>query len=182
MEHFPTTDSNKRKTDAKLLAQQIEAAIREGRHFKTAEAKKHTVGEMIDRYMRDVLPKKKEAKRQGPQLLWWKKQIGHTLLADFTPAGIGEQRDKLGREITTMKRLRTPATVVRYLAALSHILSIALREWEWLEDSPMRRVTKPKESRGRVRFLSPEEGIINLYIKKFILIKSKNFILVLKFK
>jgi hypothetical protein len=140
-----------RKTDAKLWAQQTEAAIREGRHFKTAEAKKHTVGEMIDRYMRDVLPKKKEAQRQGPQLFWWKQQIGHTLLSDFTPSMIGEQRDKLGREITTMRRLRTPATVVRYLAALSHVLSIAVREWGWLEDSPMRKVTKPKEPRGRVR-------------------------------
>jgi hypothetical protein len=32
-----------RKTDAKLWAQQVEAAIREGRHLVTNEAKKHTV-------------------------------------------------------------------------------------------------------------------------------------------
>ena len=35
--------------------------------------------------------------------------------------------------------------------------AIAVKEWRWLEDSPMRNVSKPKESRGRVRFLSDEE-------------------------
>ena len=34
------TATFERKTDAKLWAQQIESAIREGRHFKTTEAKK----------------------------------------------------------------------------------------------------------------------------------------------
>lgn len=53
--------------------------------------------------------------------------------------------------------LRSPSTVVRYLAALSHAFSIASKEWEWIDDSPMRKVTKPKEPRGRVRFLSEEE-------------------------
>lgn len=46
---------------------------------------------------------------------------------------------------------------MRYLAALSHALTIAMKEWQWIEDSPMRRVLKPKEPRGRVRFLSDEE-------------------------
>ncbi|HUD00807.1 MAG TPA: site-specific integrase, partial [Rhabdochlamydiaceae bacterium] len=46
---------------------------------------------------------------------------------------------------------------VRYLAALSHALSTACKEWGWLEDSPMRKVSKPKEPRGRVRYLETEE-------------------------
>lgn len=40
----PQSATFDRKTDAKKWAQQTEAAIREGRHFKTREAKKHTVG------------------------------------------------------------------------------------------------------------------------------------------
>jgi integrase len=43
------------------------------------------------------------------------------------------------------------------MAALSHACTIAVKEWRWVEDSPMRNVSKPKESRGRVRFLSDEE-------------------------
>jgi len=46
---------------------------------------------------------------------------------------------------------------VRYLAALSHAFSIAIREWGWTDDSPLRKVGKPKEPRGRVRFLDDRE-------------------------
>lgn len=59
--------------------------------------------------------------------------------------------------ITYRKSKRSPSTVVRYLAALSHALGVACREWGWLEDSPMRKVSKPTEPRGRVRFLNTEE-------------------------
>jgi integrase len=46
---------------------------------------------------------------------------------------------------------------VRYLAALSHAFTVAVREWQWLEENPLRKVRKPPESRGRVRFLSDNE-------------------------
>ncbi len=36
-------------------------------------------------------------------------------------------------------------------------MTIAVNEWGWLDDSPLRKVTKPKEPRGRIRFLSEEE-------------------------
>ena len=146
-----------RLTDAKKWAQHTEAAIREGRHFKTAEAKRHTLAELIDRYTRDVLPSKRSRVKQAAQLGWWKEQIGAYALADVTPALIAEFRDKLAGGKTPRGERRSPATVVRYMAALSHAFTIATKEWGWLEDSPMRKVTKPKEARGRVRFLSDDE-------------------------
>ncbi len=146
------------KTKAKLWKQQTEGAMREGRYFKTIESRKHTIGELADRYIRDVLPTKpKSYNKQKAQLLWWKDQLGHRLLFDLTPALIGECRDVLASQTTYRGTKRSSATVVRYLAALSHALSTALKEWGWLEDSPMRKVTKPKEPRGRVRYLSSEE-------------------------
>jgi integrase len=140
-----------RLTDAKRWVQDTESAIREGRHFKTAEAKKHTLADLVDRYIKDVLPSKpKQIKDQGHQLNWWKDRLGSRLLSDVTTALIVECRDALGET-------RSPATVVRYMAALSHAFTIAVNEWQWLEDSPMRKVKKPKESRGRVRFLDDDE-------------------------
>jgi hypothetical protein len=53
-----TTATFERKTDAKRWAQQTEAAMREGRYFKTSEAKKHTVADMVDRYIENVIPTK----------------------------------------------------------------------------------------------------------------------------
>jgi integrase len=155
---FPSQSATfERLTDAKKWTQQTESAIREGRHFKTTEAKRHTLAELIDRYCQDVLPNKKSAKDQTQQLGWWKAEIGNYALADVTPSLLAECRDKLGREITARKKPRSPASVVRYMAALSHSFTVAVKEWGWLEDSPMRKVTKPKESRGRVRFLSDDE-------------------------
>jgi hypothetical protein len=142
--HPTTTATFERKTDAKLWLQQTEAAMREGRHFKTPEAKKHDVAELIDRYIENVIPTKpKNAAATTAQLLWWKEQIGHCLLSDFTPSLIAEHRDKLLKGTTFKGTIRSPSTVVRYLAALSHALSVATKEWGWIEDSPMRKVTKP---------------------------------------
>ncbi len=146
-----------RLTDARRWAQQTEAAIREGRHFKTTEAKRHTLGDVIDRYVREVSPSKKDGAHQARQLAWWKDQIGDYALADVTPALIAEARDRLAAQITQRKKPTSPATVVRYLAALSHAFTIAMKEWGWIEDNPCRKVTKPKEPRGRVRFLDDDE-------------------------
>ena len=148
-----------RLTDAKKWVQSIESAIRENRHFKVSEAKRHTLSELIDRYCVNVLPNKKSAKTQFQQLNWWKTKIGSRALSDITPSLIAEYRDELGREITIRGKPPSPATVVRYMAALSHAFTIAVKEWGWMEDSPMRKVTKPREPRGRVRFLSDEERV-----------------------
>jgi len=155
--HPTQTASFERRTDAKKWAQQTESAIREGRHFKIREAKRHTLAELIERYLSDVMPHKpKSAYDQTQQLGWWKAQIGSYLLADITPALLVECRDTLAKT-PTVSGDRKPSTVNRYLAALSHAFTIAVNEWEWLEDSPMSKVGKFKEPRGRVRFLSDEE-------------------------
>lgn len=156
---YPTqTATFKRLTDAKRWIQDTESAIREGRHFKTTEAKKHTLADLVDRYIKDVLPTKpKQAAAQRPQLERWKAEIGSYALSDVTPALIVQCRDKLLSEPTPRGNIRNPATVVRYMAALSHAFTIAVNEWQWMEDSPMRKVKKPKESKGRVRFLDDDE-------------------------
>ncbi len=156
---FPTqTATFDRLTDARKYVQQTEAAIREGRHFKTSEAKRHTLGEAIERYITEVLPSKpKNIITQGGQLSWWKQQIGDYSLADITAALIVQQRDILARTPSQRGMIRSAATINRYLAVLSHLFTTAIKEWGWVESNPLSKVTKPKEPRGRVRFLSDEE-------------------------
>lgn len=149
-----------RITDAKKWAASTESAIREGRYFKTAESKKHTFAEMVERYIKTILPlKPKSQAKQTMQLNWWKSNLGDYTLSDVTPALITEFKDKLFAETYGKKndKKRTPATVVRYMAALSHCFTVAVNDWGWLDDSPMRKVSKPKEPRGRVRYLSDLE-------------------------
>jgi integrase len=144
------TATFERRTDAKNWAQDTESKIREGKYFHTAEAKRHTVSEMIRRYTRDVLPAKKSARDQTRQLKWWEGEIGDYTLADVTPALVVECRDKLANA-------RGAGTVNRYLAAISHVFTVARKEWQWVRHNPLRDVSTLREPRGRVRFLSDNE-------------------------
>lgn len=146
------TATFKHLTKAKKWVQDTESAIREGRHFKTAEAKKHTFADLVDRYIKSVLPnynEKEQAERKS-KLLWWRNKLGVYSLADVTPPLIVECRDSLGE-------IRAPATVVRYMAALSHAFTIAVNEWQWLDNNPAKKVKKPTEPDGRIRFLDDDE-------------------------
>ena len=114
---------------------------------------------MIDRYLADVMPKKKENSKtsQIPQLRWWKERMGHTSLSNASPAAIAQLRDELLQSETRQGGPRSPSTVVRYLAALSHCFTVATKEWGWIDHNPVRNVSRPKEPRGRVRVLSDAE-------------------------
>lgn len=148
----------KRLTDAKRWAQDTESAMRDGRYFKNAESKRHLLSELIDRYIADTLPAKpKNASNTKRNLLWWKEQLGFHTLSDITPALIARQRDLLLNTPTHLGKKRSPSTVIRYLSAISHTFTIAVNEWGWMDDNPLRKVTKPKSPQGRVRFLDDEE-------------------------
>lgn len=156
--HAPESATFSRLTDARRWVQATEAAMREGRHFKTVVAKRHTLADLIDKYIREVLPHKPaNASNTELQLLWWKGRLGHLTLADLAPPAITEAKQVLLATKTRRHRLMSPATVVRYMAALSHALNVAMKDWGWIDDSPMRRVSKPREPRGRERFLSDDE-------------------------
>lgn len=155
-----------RLTDAKAWAYPIESEMKRGKHIKDMEAKKHTLAELVDRYIQDELPNRKsDHKKFEMQLNWWKDRLGAYSLSDITPALLAEYRDKLKKEPSikelknggTIETERSNATVNRYMASLSIALTVASREWQWLEENPMFRVTKKKEHRGRIRFLSEDE-------------------------
>ena len=153
----PQAATFRRKKEAERWAQATEAALRERRYFKAAESERHTAGELIDRYMREILPTKRSARSQRAQLLWWRDELGHLTLADLTPAMIADCRDRLAKGETPSGKKASPASQVRYLAAFSHAFTVAVREWGWLTENPVRNVRRPQEPHGRVRFLSAEE-------------------------
>jgi len=138
--------------DAKRWAQMTEGRVLEGRHFPSTKPTRHTLTEALDRYTREVLPHKgvHMCHNQHYLLQWWHKRPGAYALSDLTPALIAQWRD-------TLAETRAPASVRAYLCALSHVLTVASSEWNWLDHSPMPKVRKLKLPHGRVRFLSDEE-------------------------
>ena len=155
--HPTVAQTFKRKSDANNWIKVTEAAMLEGRQFKTVEARRRTVRHLVDRYITHIAPLKKDADNRRRHLLWWVSEVGDLCLSDLTPSRIAEGRDKLLGTNSAHGKPRSPATVCLYLASLSHACTVAVREWEWLEANPVKRVTRPKKPRGRVRFLSEDE-------------------------
>ena len=157
---YPPADATfSRRTDAKQWAAETETAIRAGRWFQHVEAKRNTLADLIDRYIRDYLPTAglKSAQSRVAQLAVWRAELGALTLAEITPARIVATRSKLLNAPTKRGRNMTPATANRYIANLRHCLNIGVREFQLLDDNPIRKVRKMAEPRGRVRFLSDEE-------------------------
>lgn len=154
----PVSATFERRTDAKQWAKETEVKIKERRYFKSVESEKHTLADLVDRYINDVVPEKgRTGQDYARHLTWWKEQIGHHLLCDVTPSLLAEHRDKLRRNSTHQGPQRSGPTCNRYLAALSSAFSLAQKEWEWLSDNPVRKVGRFREHQGRDRFLSDGE-------------------------
>ncbi len=149
------------QTQAKRWAKKTEVEMDEGRYFRNAEAKRHTVGEVIDRYVEERLPHFKDQAKPKVHLRYWNERIGHLVLADLKASTIVAERDRLLRDDNhpgaRLNRKFGPATANRYTTSLQRVLAVCARDWEYLERSPMLGFRKLKESRGRVRFLSDEE-------------------------
>ena len=71
------------------------------------------------------------------QLKVWSSMIGELALAEITPALISECRDRLAKEVTSRGRVRSNASLNRYIAVLSSVMSVAVREWQWIEENPV---------------------------------------------
>jgi len=151
-----------RLTDAKKWAASTESAIREGRHFKTAEAKKHTLAEAIDKYLDNVLPQQftsHEQRTRRPILAWWRDTLGCYVLADLTSAQFAEARDLLVKKPSRKGQTLSPDTIKRYFLTIKAVLKTCVVDWAWLEKSPLddSRVKLPSLPEGRVRFLEDDE-------------------------
>ena len=138
-------------TKARLWAQSIEAAIRDGRHVTGSEAKRHTLKELAERFLEHPALRPKTKITYGPQLKWWCRHLGSTALADITPDRISQLRDKL------LKKGYQPSSANRFVAALSSAFSMAVREFGWLEANPCAKLRKLAESKGRTRYLTDDE-------------------------
>ena len=137
-----------------------ESAIEQGKYaYMTNLAAKILPAELIDRiYRKSPAVKTKENARNVRQhLLWWKQELGHCLLSDLKPSLIAQKRDELLSGLTYKGTIRSSTTVVRYLASLSHAFAIAVKDWEWIQENPIMKISKPKISNGRTRFLNDDE-------------------------
>jgi integrase len=151
------TASFKTEREAKRWAATVEAEMIEGRHFRSAQSRRRTLKQAIERYLEDVVPEKRDGEMHRTCGAWWKEQLGDEKLAFVTPELVIEYRDKL-RKKKHRDGVLSNARVNRYIAVLRNIFSVARKEWHWIAHNPLAGgVAMLPEGKGRVRYLSDDE-------------------------
>lgn len=143
----------RRLTDARKWARRVESEIEEGKYFPGQLARRHTLGEAIARYTVEVLPRLAATSRAvyEPRLRWWNECIGSRRLSNITPALVVECRSKLSAAG------QSAATVNQYVMALKVVLSVAAKEWQWIDGNPLASLKQLPLPGLRVRFLDDDE-------------------------
>ena len=129
-----------------------------GIHLPHVQASEHTVSEAINRYIVEELPRKpKNARNVLNHLERFRKEIGEYTLSAVRPSLIHQLLIQLENELTPRGKKRSPTTVLRYITSLSHLFTVAVKNWEWMHENPVLKITKPSAAPGRQRFLNDEE-------------------------
>ena len=111
-----------------------------------------TLGQLIERYLSVVSVTKKSGDKDRFRLAALSKSsLTQLPLSKITPAAIAEYRDARLKEVQ-------PATCLRDLNLLSHVFTIAMREWDYqLPSNPVSQIRKPAASKPRIRRLEKDE-------------------------
>ncbi len=141
------------KADAERWAKQVEVDMQKGSYTNLVLAERTTLGELIDRYIRDVLPTMRGALEDRFRLkALQRRTLSKLSMTALTPAKIAEYRDQRLTQVTS-------GTVIRELAYISSIINQARREWGINIDNPVRLVRKPQSPQGRNRILNEAEKL-----------------------
>ncbi len=136
------------KADAEAWARHIEGEMDRGVFVSRKEAENTTLEEALDRYEREVTPNKKGAKQESMRMRIWKRSsLASRSLASIQGKDIATYRDARLKEVA-------PNTVRHELAVLSHVFTIAVKEWGMGGlVNPVKQIRAPKMPAGRDRRL-----------------------------
>lgn len=140
------------KKDAEKWARQQERSIDAGQWVDRAEAERTTLAILLDRYAKEVSSNKRGADAETYRI----EQFKRSNLAKYSPAAITSQliagwRDQRLAEVS-------PGTVLRELQLLSHVFTLAIREWGIaLPCNPVSLIRKPTPNKARDRVLNADQ-------------------------
>jgi integrase len=144
-----------RTTDRKLaqrIHDRVAGQIAEGRWFEGSLGKHKTFKDMMVRYMAEhSIPKKASSERDSSSLTHLLPLFGSCALSEISPKLIYEYKNRRRSESAS------PCTINRELALMKHAFNLAVREWEWITENPVIRVSMEKEPPSRDRWLTYEE-------------------------
>lgn len=155
------TKTCKTKAHAQKWARLIESEIDRGIFVDRTEADRITIGELIDKYIKEVTPLKRSAKNDKQRMLFLKKHFGHFKASQLQSKHIANYRDQ------RLAEGKQGSTVIKEIGSLSHLIDISIKDWGIpLKNNVVTLVRKPKQARGRDRRLAEGEERILLQAAK----------------
>ena len=146
------------KADAEKWARQVEAEMDRGVFVSRKEAEKTTLCEALDRYENEVGVKKKGHWQEKYKIDFWRKSsFGKRSLAALRPVDLAAWRDQYLKD-------HSPSTVNRLLIVLSHVFTIAVKEWGMGGLlNPVQQIRRPQNAKARDRRFLPgeEKAVLN---------------------
>lgn len=137
--------------EAEKWARQVENELDRGLYLDRTEADKQTLGDILDRYMREVSPIHKGVKNETICITALKRDAVCLYRASALSGKLlAEWRDRRLQAVS-------PATVNRELNLISAAINVARKEWGIHIENPLELIRRPPTGKGRTRRLSPEE-------------------------
>jgi hypothetical protein len=97
----PLRESFRTITEAKNWVRKMESSLLDGKYIPDNKARKHTLADLIDRYINLHLSKfPRRLKDQTPHLNWWKDKYGNKILIEITPSLLAEDKEILLSGVT----------------------------------------------------------------------------------
>lgn len=129
-----------------------ESAMKRGRWEDTSALTSASTLDLIDRYERSVLPKKKGAVQEASILrLFRSAPFAELPLARLRPQHIAEWRDARLDEVSE-------ATVLRNLQLLGRAYELAIKDWGFESfTNPVKKISLPRAARSRERRITETE-------------------------
>lgn len=148
----PVAKTFKSKAAAEQWARYLESEIDRGIYQDRSEAERTTIGQLIDRYLKEVTPHKKSASKERRRLTLLKAHFGAFTAAQLQRSHIAAYRD------LRLRQGKAGGTVLKDLNSISHVLDVAIKDWGLpLAVNPAKLVRRPASARGRDRRLAAGE-------------------------
>ncbi len=153
------TRSFSKKADGEAWARSIETRIDSGESPPAAEARKRTLSDAIDEYLKtyEKSARKKNEREQKRILEWWRGELGDRSLSSISPGVLAEIRNTMSTRENRYGKVISGSTVNRNLAVLSAVFKVAVKELGWVAKNPVVNVGRFAEGKGRERFLTDNE-------------------------
>lgn len=151
----PISKSFINQKDANTWIRSVESDMDKGIHTDCAAASVVTLADALIRYRKEITPNKKGRVREAERIAVW---LAHPLakrsLSSLKSSDFVQHRDRRCAAVASN-------TVRLELALVSHVFTIARKEWNIPVGNPLADIRKPKPSNSRTRRLeNDEEGKI----------------------